>query len=106
MARTRSFSSEQVVEAAQGVFWRRGCQQAAIGDLERAIRLSRSSLYGAFGTKKAIFDQALDAYLAGFVGSRLARWNGRRPTPATSSGSSPGWRRSSAPTSAPGRDAS
>ena len=72
MARPRSFSSEQVVEAAQDVFWRRGYQRAAIGDLERATRLSRSSLYGAFGTKKAIFDQALDAYLAGFIGSRLA----------------------------------
>lgn len=72
MARPRSFSSEQVVEAAQGVFWRRGYQNAAIGDLERATRVSRSSLYGAFGAKKAIFDQALDAYLAGFIGSRLA----------------------------------
>jgi TetR/AcrR family transcriptional regulator, transcriptional repressor for nem operon len=72
MARPRSFSSEQVVEAAQGVFWCSGYQQAAIRDLERATRLSRSSLYGAFGTKKAIFDQALDAYLADFIGSRLA----------------------------------
>jgi AcrR family transcriptional regulator len=29
-------------------------------------------MYGAFGTKKAIFDLALDAYLADFIGSRLA----------------------------------
>lgn len=72
MARPRSFSSTQVVEAAQGVFWRSGYHQTAIGDLERATRLSRSSLYGAFGAKKAIFDQALDAYLADFIGSRLA----------------------------------
>jgi len=72
MARPRSFSSEQVVEAAQGVFWRSGYQHAAIGDLERATGLNRSSLYGAFGTKKAIFDQALDAYLTDFIGSRLA----------------------------------
>ncbi len=72
MARPRSFNSEQVLQAAQGVFWRSGYQQAAIGDLERATRLNRSSLYAAFGTKKAIFDQALDAYLADFIGSRLA----------------------------------
>ena len=72
MARPRSFSSEQVVQAAQGVFWKSGYQDAAIGDLERATGLNRSSLYGAFGTKKAIFDQALDAYLDGFIGSRLA----------------------------------
>jgi TetR/AcrR family transcriptional regulator, transcriptional repressor for nem operon len=72
MARPRSFSSEQVVEAAQGVFWESGYQDAAIGDLERATGLNRSSLYGAFGPKKAIFDQALDAYLDGFISSRLA----------------------------------
>ena len=72
MARPRSFSTEQVVHAAQGVFWRSGYQQAAIGDLERATGLHRSSLYAAFGTKKAIFDQALDTYLSGFIGPRLA----------------------------------
>ncbi len=72
MARPRSFSTEQVVDAAQGVFWRSGYQQAAIGDLERATGLHRSSLYAAFGTKQAIFGQALEAYLAGFIGPRLA----------------------------------
>ena len=72
MARPRSFSREHVVEAAKGVFWQKGYQHAAVGDLERATGLNRSSLYAAFGTKKAIFDLALESYLRGFIGPRFA----------------------------------
>jgi AcrR family transcriptional regulator len=71
MARPRSFSSERVVEAAKGVFWEKGYQHTAVEDLEQATGLNRSSLYGAFGTKAAIFDQALGLYLRGFIGPRL-----------------------------------
>jgi AcrR family transcriptional regulator len=73
MARPRSFSVEDAVEAAAGVFWSKGYQDTAISDLEQATGLSRSSLYGAFGTKKAIFELALEWYLRGFIGPRLAQ---------------------------------
>ncbi|MGH3197147.1 MAG: TetR/AcrR family transcriptional regulator [Streptosporangiaceae bacterium] len=72
MARPRSFTSEHAVEAATGVFWSKGYQATAISDLERATGLNRSSLYGAFGAKQAIFDQALESYLRGFIGPRFA----------------------------------
>jgi AcrR family transcriptional regulator len=72
MARPRSFITEDAVEAAAGVFWSKGYQDTAISDLEQATGLSRSSLYGAFGTKKAIFDLALEWYLHSFIGPRLA----------------------------------
>lgn len=62
MARPRSFSSARVVAAAKDVFWAKGYRRTAIEDLERGTRLNRSSLYLAFGTKQALFDQALDAY--------------------------------------------
>jgi len=72
MARPRSFSTENAVEAAAAVFWAKGYRDTAISDLERATGLSRSSLYGALGTKQAIFGQALQWYLRSFIGSWLA----------------------------------
>jgi AcrR family transcriptional regulator len=72
VARPRSFSAEDAVEAAKGVFWSKGYQDTAISDLERATGLNRSSLYAAFGTKQAIFELALESYLRGFIGPRLA----------------------------------
>jgi AcrR family transcriptional regulator len=72
MARPRSFSTQDAVEAATAVFWSRGYQETAISDLERATGLNRSSLYAAFGTKQAIFELALESYLRGFTGPRLA----------------------------------
>jgi AcrR family transcriptional regulator len=72
MARPRSFSVEDTVEAAAEVFWSKGYQDTAISDLEQATGLSRSSLYGAFGTKQAIFELALEWYLRGFIAPRLA----------------------------------
>ena len=72
MARPRSFSTEGAVKAAAAVFWAKGYRDTAISDLERATGLNRSSLYGAFGTKQAIFDLALQWYLRSFIGPRLA----------------------------------
>jgi AcrR family transcriptional regulator len=72
MARPRSFSTENAVQAAAAVFWSKGYRDTAISDLERATGLNRSSLYGAFGTKQAIFGLALRWYLRSFIGPRLA----------------------------------
>ena len=58
--------------AAAAVFWSKGYRDTAISDLERATGLNRSSLYSAFGTKQAIFGLALQWYLRGFIGPRLA----------------------------------
>ena len=72
MARPRSFSAEGAVAAAAAVFWAKGYRDTAISDLERATGLNRSSLYTAFGTKQAIFRQAVQWYLRDFIGPRLA----------------------------------
>jgi len=72
MARPRSFSAEDAVAAAAAVFWSKGYRDTAIADLERATGLNRSSLYGAFGTKRALFGLALHWYLRSFIGPRIA----------------------------------
>ena len=62
--RPRSFDTDAAVERAMGVFWSRGYHGTALPDLLRATRLSRGSLYAAFGGKHAIFLRALDRYIA------------------------------------------
>ena len=62
--RPRSFDPEAAVERAMGVFWSRGYHATALPDLLRATRLSRGSLYAAFGDKHSLFLRALDRYVA------------------------------------------
>jgi AcrR family transcriptional regulator len=81
MARPRSFSADQVVEAAKDVFWARGYEGSAISDLEQATGLNRSSLYAAFGSKEALFDRALGVYIAGFIMSLLGPMEAPRAQP-------------------------
>ena len=45
-------------------FWSRGYHATALPDLLRATRLSRGSLYAAFGDKHSLFLRALDRYIA------------------------------------------
>jgi AcrR family transcriptional regulator len=72
MGRPRSYSEDQVVEAAKHVFWEKGYDGAGIADLEAETGLNRSSLYLAFGTKRGLFDEALGAYLSSFCDPRLS----------------------------------
>jgi TetR/AcrR family transcriptional repressor of nem operon len=62
--RPRSFDVEAAVERAMGVFWSRGYHATALPDLLRATKLSRGSLYAAFGDKHSLFLRALDRYIA------------------------------------------
>jgi len=69
--RPRSFDEEAAVERAMNAFWSRGYHGTALPDLLRATKLSRGSLYAAFGGKRALFLRALDRYMA----ERQARMN-------------------------------
>lgn len=62
--RPRSFDTDAAVERAMGVFWSRGYHATALPDLLRATKLSRGSLYAAFGDKHSLFLRALDRYIA------------------------------------------
>jgi TetR/AcrR family transcriptional regulator, transcriptional repressor for nem operon len=65
--RPRNFDVEAAVETAMGVFWSRGYHATALPDLLRATKLSRGSLYAAFGDKHSLFLRALDRYIADAV---------------------------------------
>jgi TetR/AcrR family transcriptional repressor of nem operon len=62
--RPRSFDTEAAIERAMGVFWSRGYNATALPDLLRATKLSRGSLYAAFGDKHGLFLRGLDRYIA------------------------------------------
>ena len=52
------------MERAMNVFWTRGYHATALPDLLRETKLSRGSLYAAFGDKHSLFLLALDRYIA------------------------------------------
>ena len=72
MPRPKSFVPTDAVRAARDHFWRYGYEATTLRDLEAVTRLNRSSLYQAFGTKRHLFDLALDSYLAEVAWPRLA----------------------------------
>lgn len=71
MSRPPSFERDQVARAARTVFWQRGYEAASIPELEEATGLGRSSIYNAFGSKKGLFDAAVESYLDEVIRPRL-----------------------------------
>ncbi|WP_205326034.1 TetR/AcrR family transcriptional regulator [Glycomyces sp. YM15] len=72
MGRTQTFDTAEVVRSARAVFWRHGYEAASVPALEAATGLRRSSIYHAFGSKRGLFDAAVDSYLDEIVRPRLA----------------------------------
>ena len=62
MGRPRSFDADAVLDRAVEVFRAKGFDGASVEDLEKATRLGRQSLYGAFGDKHSLYLSALDRY--------------------------------------------
>lgn len=70
--RPREFDREAVVDAVVQVFWTKGYEATSMSDIVEATGLSKSSLYGAFGSKHDLLDTALNRYLSGVFGQFLA----------------------------------
>ncbi len=63
IGRPREFDREAVVTTVVDLFWEKGYSSTSIGDIAERTGLSRSSLYGAFGSKDDLYQTALDRYL-------------------------------------------
>ena len=61
--RPREFDPKDVIKRAMNVFWSNGYSGTSLPDLIKATRLSRSSLYAAFGDKHSLFLCALEQYI-------------------------------------------
>ena len=60
--RPRSFDRSQALDAAMRVFWTKGFGGASMSDLTAAMGIASPSLYAAFGSKEALYAEAIDRY--------------------------------------------
>lgn len=72
MGRPAAFDRDEVVRAARDIFWRDGYEPASMATLQQATGLNASSIYHAFGSKRGLFDAALEDYLDQVVRPGLA----------------------------------
>jgi TetR/AcrR family transcriptional repressor of nem operon len=63
MARLREFDYERVLDGALQLFWRSGYEATSLDGLLGEVGLSKSSFYGAFGSKHEMLLAALDRYI-------------------------------------------
>jgi AcrR family transcriptional regulator len=66
--RPRSFDTDEALDRALGVFWRKGYEGTSLPDLTKAMRINRPSLYAAFGNKEDLFRKVVDRYERGPAG--------------------------------------
>ncbi|MGW7429790.1 TetR/AcrR family transcriptional regulator [Streptomyces sp. NPDC054861] len=64
--RPRSFDRLTALEQATMAFWEHGYETTSVSDLTRAMGISAPSLYAAFGDKKALFEEVVEAYAVGY----------------------------------------
>jgi len=62
--RPRSFDRAAALRRAMEVFWAKGYDGASLSDLTAAMGINSPSLYAAFGSKEALFREALALYSA------------------------------------------
>jgi TetR/AcrR family transcriptional repressor of nem operon len=62
VARAKIFQDDAALETAMLLFWKNGYEATSMQALEQATSLKRTSLYHAFGNKRALFNKALHLY--------------------------------------------
>lgn len=62
MGRPREFDEHAALDKALAVFWRHGYEASSLAELLAAMELSKSSFYETFGSKHALFLEALQQY--------------------------------------------
>jgi AcrR family transcriptional regulator len=62
--RPRSFDRGEALEQATRLFWTHGYDATSVADLTRAMGIGAPSLYAAFGGKRALFEEVVQAYQA------------------------------------------
>jgi AcrR family transcriptional regulator len=60
--RPRAFDREAALAQAMRLFWRKGYTATSISDLTEVMKIGSPSLYAAFGSKEALYAEALRHY--------------------------------------------
>jgi AcrR family transcriptional regulator len=63
IGRPREFDREAALEAAMFLFWRKGFAATSMNDLCDAMDVRSPSLYAAFGSKEALYLEAVEHYV-------------------------------------------
>lgn len=79
--RPRAFDREEALAKATRLFWVKGFEATSIADLTQAMGIGSPSLYAAFGSKEALYAEALRYYCenneklcwSGFLSAHTAR---------------------------------
>ncbi|WP_035053987.1 TetR/AcrR family transcriptional regulator [Andreprevotia chitinilytica] len=60
--RPRCFDRDQALRRAMEVFWKHGYEGSSLACLTEAMQINSPSLYATFGSKEALYKEALDLY--------------------------------------------
>ncbi len=63
IGRPRGFDRDVALEAAMFLFWRKGFAATSMNDLCEAMGVASPSLYAAFGSKEALYLEAVEHYV-------------------------------------------
>lgn len=62
MPRTKNFDRSEVLEKAKNLFWKQGFHATSMQNLVDHLGINRASLYGEFGGKNQLYEEALSTY--------------------------------------------
>jgi TetR/AcrR family transcriptional repressor of nem operon len=65
MSRDKTFNEEEVLMKVLQIFWLKGYSKTSMKDLEMISKLTKPSLYNAFGNKEDLYLKCLDIYYRG-----------------------------------------
>lgn len=63
--RPREFDRDQALERAMLAFWQRGYEGTSMADLVQTMGIASARIYAAFGSKQALFREAIQRYESG-----------------------------------------
>lgn len=73
--RPRLFDRPEALDKAMRLFWTKGYGATSIADLTEVMSIGSKSLYAAFGSKEALYSEALDRYLERYDQTVWGRFN-------------------------------
>jgi TetR/AcrR family transcriptional repressor of nem operon len=79
MARPKAFDEERALDAAIECFWKNGYTATSVRDLSERMGICGTSLYNAYGGKRALFEMALEHYLDRTTRARIKRLESTLP---------------------------